>query len=114
MQNLTKCILVFLTVAMFLSFATPGRGTLDQPDLTGFDRAVFSDSFDDLPKAVLSFLGEPTVGSGTTCLLAANKDANGKNGDKKGNDKAEEEEEEDDNGGEDSGFDRLWDVTCCG
>lgn len=110
MQNHVKYLVVFLTVAAFISLLTPDHGTSSQRNLTGFECPVFSGPFDDASEAALRSVGENPVNRGTTRPFAANTDANGTNGDKKGNDG--ELEEEDDGG--DSGFDRLWDVTLCG
>jgi len=113
MQHQVKFLLVVLFVAAFSSLVTLDRGTSGRQDLAGSVRAAGAALFNETCEAALCS-GEREIADGrSSWLLAANKDDDGKNGNKKAGD-AEEEEEEKDDGGEDSGFDRLWDVTCYG
>lgn len=113
MRNKVKSLFVVFSVAVLFSSLTPACGASGQQDVTSHDDAAFDKLFNEEAHILLPNAGGNPAGGGSPWLLATKKDDNDKNGAGQSGDAQENEEEEDDEDG-DTGFDRLWDVTCCG
>jgi hypothetical protein len=106
MRNQVKFLFVVFSMAAFSSFWNADRGTSGQQKATSYDEAALAELFNEETAIFHPNAGGNPSCSGTSWLLAAKKDDDG--------DAEDDKEEKDDKGGGSTGFDRLWDVTCCG
>lgn len=98
---------VLLIAPLFL-VSIPDRDAPALHEVANSDHAALETRFNE-SEIVLANRLVNSAGKGGSWLLTARKDDNGEAGDAE-----TEEEEKGDKGGGTPGFDRLWDVTCCG
>jgi hypothetical protein len=110
MRNHVEFLLVVLSVAALSLFLIPDRGTSLQKNVTSYDDVALAELFNKGTAIFLPNAGGNPSGIGTSWVFAAKKHDDGTNG----HEGDEEGEEKDDKGGGGGGFDRLWEVVCCG
>ncbi|MBI4965374.1 MAG: hypothetical protein HY913_19010 [Desulfomonile tiedjei] len=107
MQNQVKFLLGVLLITALSLFLISDRGTSGPQNITSYDKAALQGRYHEseivLPNGVLN-----PDGSGNWLLVAKKDDDNN------GREAEEDEEEKDAKDSDAGGFDRRWDVACCG
>lgn len=103
MRNVVMFLSIVFGMVALVSFPVPDRGPSGQPDYTG--AAAEAALLDEEAESFVAGARSTGTSNSISRRLVAMQDDDDEKG--AGGDEGEREDEG-------SGFDRLWDVTCCG